>query len=316
MGQKFWNTGVIEKLYNLPFFELVSKAYKVHKENFDPEKMELCTLLSIKTGSCPEDCAYCPQSAHYNTGIKKEDLWDVEDVLRQAKLAKENGTKRFCMGAAWRVPPKKEFSKCVAMIQKIKGLGLETCFTLGMLTSEQAVELKEAGLDFYNHNIDTSKNYYKQIITTRKYQDRIDTLKNVSDAGINVCCGGIIGMGEARQDRIDFLLQLSMLPKAPASIPINKLVQIEGTPLAHIRPINNFEFVKTIAIARIMFPRSVVRLAAGRENMPEEVQAWCFMAGANSIFYGEKLLTSPNHTRNFDLELIDALGMNKQYDES
>ena len=226
MGQKFWNTGVIEKLYNLPFFELVSKAYKVHKENFDPEKMELCTLLSIKTGSCPEDCAYCPQSAHYNTGIKKEDLWDVEDVLRQAKLAKENGTKRFCMGAAWRVPPKKEFSKCVAMIQKIKGLGLETCFTLGMLTSEQAVELKEAGLDFYNHNIDTSKNYYKQIITTRKYQDRIDTLKNVSDAGINVCCGGIIGMGEARQDRIDFLLQLSMLPKAPASIPINKLVQI------------------------------------------------------------------------------------------
>lgn len=311
MSKNSWNTEVVEQLYNLPFFELVNRAYMIHKENFDPEKMELCTLLSIKTGSCPEDCAYCPQSAHYNTGVKKEDLWEVEDVLRQARIAKENGAKRFCMGAAWRVPPKKEFSKCVAMIQEIKGLGLETCFTLGMLTLEQAVELKDAGLDFYNHNIDTSENYYKKIITTRKYQDRLDTLKNVSDADINVCCGGIIGMGETRQDRIDFLLQLSMLPTVPTNIPINKLSRFEGTPLANVVQIDNFEFIRTIAIARIMFPKSVVRLACGREKMPEEAQAWCFMAGANSIFYGEKLLTSPNSDRDFDLELISKLGMTK-----
>ncbi len=316
MSQISWNSEAVEKLYNLPFFELVNKAYAIHRENFDSNKMELCTLLSIKTGSCPEDCAYCPQSAHYETGVQKEDLWDVEDVLQQARKAKDLGTKRFCMGAAWRVPPKKEFHKCVRMIREIKDLGLETCFTLGMLTPEQAVELKEAGLDFYNHNIDTSENYYKKIITTRKYQDRLDTLKNVSEAGINVCCGGIIGMGETRQDRIDFLLQLSMLPKAPTSIPINKLVQIEGTPLGHVTPIDNFEFIKTIAIARIMFTKSVVRLAAGREDMSEEVQAWCFMAGANSIFYGEKLLTSPNPACNSDLELIDKLGMTKQYVES
>lgn len=304
-----WTTEKIEALYQLSFMELVYQAQTVHRAHFSTHEIELCTLLSIKTGRCPEDCAYCPQSAHYDTGLEKEKLFDVEAVIETAKQAKAKGATRFCMGAAWRSPPKKDFPKVVAMIKAVKDLGLEACVTLGMLDKEQAEQLHAAGLDYYNHNLDTSPKYYEKIITTRTYDDRLDTLQHVRDAGINVCCGGIIGMGETHEDRVEFLLQLAALPAAPGSIPINRLIPIQGTPLGSTVEIDPFEFVRTIAIARIMFPQSVIRLSAGREDMSEELQTLCFLAGANSIFYGEKLLTANNPDADTDAALFRKLGL-------
>jgi biotin synthase len=304
-----WDKSSINALLDLPFFEVVSKAYAGHKQYFNPSEMEFCTLSSIKTGGCPEDCAYCPQSAHYQTGLKKEKLLDIDSVIAQAKMAKNNGAKRFCMGAAWKSPPKKDFPKVLDLVQAIKSLDLETCVTLGQLDATQAEQLKAAGLDFYNHNLDTSPEFYSSIITTRTYQDRLDTIKQVINADINVCCGGILGMGESREDRIQLLLELSRLPKVPQSIPINKLIPIAGTPLGNASPLDHFEFIKTIAVTRIMFPTSMIRLSAGREDMSEEFQAWCFMAGANSIFIGDTLLTAPNQSQKSDKALLAKLGM-------
>ena len=297
--------GYLEK----PFFELIYEAYSVHRKNFDVQDMEFCTLSSIKTGACPEDCAYCPQSGHYNTGLKKEKLIAIETVLSQAKCAKAAGAKRFCMGAAWKNPPKKDFPAVLEMVREVKKLGLETCVTLGMLDEAQAHQLKAAGLDFYNHNLDTSPEYYDAIISTRTYQDRIDTIGHVASAGINVCCGGILGMGESRADRINMLLALHQLPQMPQSIPINKLIPIKGTPLEYADPLDHFEFIKTIAITRLMFPTSKIRLSAGREEMSDEIQAWCFMAGANSIFIGDKLLTAKNPSQNRDAQLLQSLSI-------
>ena len=304
-----WNKTSVDQLFELPFFELLYKAHEVHRSNFDVRDMELCTLSSIKTGTCPEDCAYCPQSGHYTTEVKREKLIDLKEIIKQAKIAKENGARRFCMGAAWRSPPKREFPQVLEMIKSVKALGLETCVTLGMLDQEQILQLREVGLDFYNHNLDTSPEFYKKIISTRTYQDRINTLKHIREAGINVCCGGILGMGESREDRIQLLLELYQLPEPPTSIPINKLIPIKGTPLEDTKSIDSFEFVKTIAIARLIFPTSVIRLSAGRETMSDELQAWCFMAGANSIFYGDKLLTAKNPTQNHDISLLRKLGL-------
>ncbi|QTS83918.1 biotin synthase BioB [Coxiella endosymbiont of Amblyomma nuttalli] len=303
-----WNQESIAKLFKLPLFELVFKAYTVHRMNFEVTEMELCTLSSIKTGTCPEDCAYCTQSGHYRTDVKRERLIDLEALLEQAKSAKKEGAKRFCMGAAWRSPPKDDLPKVLEMIKAVKSLGLETCVTLGMLGKEQAEQLKEAGLDFYNHNLDTSPEFYKKIITTRTYQDRIDTLKYVREAGINVCCGGILGMGETRDDRIALLMQLYHLSEPPTSIPINQLISMKGTPLENVSLLDSFEFIKTIAVTRLMFPHSMVRLSAGREDMSDEFQAWCFMAGANSIFCGDKLLTAKNPERSCDIDLLNRLG--------
>ncbi|WP_260512010.1 biotin synthase BioB [Coxiella burnetii] len=309
MKGRNWNQASVAKLLGIPFFELLYKAYETHRSHFDVRDMELCTLSSIKTGTCPEDCAYCPQSGHYKTDVEREKLINLEAVLEQAKVAKENGARRFCMGAAWRSPPKRELPKVLEMIKSVKALGLETCVTLGMLDQEQALQLKEAGLDFYNHNLDTSPEFYKKIITTRTYQDRMETLKNVRNAGINVCCGGILGMGESRADRIQLLLELYQLPEPPTSIPINQLIPIKGTPLENTKAIDPFEFIKTIAITRLLFPTSVIRLSAGREAMSDELQAWCFMAGANSIFYGDKLLTAKNPGQNRDVNLLKKLGL-------
>lgn len=309
MTQTQWNKESVAALLDLPFFELVTKAYTIHKENFDISEMELCTLSSIKTGACPEDCAYCPQSGHYKTGVKKEKLLDVDAVIEQARVAKAHGAKRFCMGAAWRNPPKKDFPAVIEMIKAVKGLGLETCVTLGMLTEEESKQLKAAGLDYYNHNLDTSPDYYKNIISTRSYEDRLETIQHVMNADINVCCGGILGMGETRTDRIELLLALTKLPKPPRSIPINKLIAIKGTPLENADALDQFEFIKTIAVTRIMFPTSMVRLSAGREGMSDELQAWCFLAGANSIFIGEKLLTANNPSQQRDFRLLKKLVM-------
>lgn len=304
-----WIKTEVEKLYQLPLIELVFKAQTIHRQHFDANEVELCTLLSIKTGTCPEDCAYCPQSGHYNTGLQKEKLLDVEDIIAKATVAKEKGATRFCMGAAWRNPPAKEFPKLIQIIQAVKALGLEACMTLGMLSQEQAQQLKAAGLDYYNHNLDTSPEYYEKIITTRTYQDRLDTLEQVRCADIKVCCGGIIGMGESRDDRIELLLQLANLPKAPESVPINRLIPIPGTPLEKMHQLDNFEFIRTVAIARIMMPTSRIRLSAGRESMSEEMQAFCFMAGVNSIHYGEKLLVTSNPDREQDMLMFQKLGM-------
>lgn len=309
MSEIFWTSEMVCGLYELPFFELIKQAYQCHIEHFDPGDIEFCALCSIKTGACPEDCAYCPQSGHYHTGVKKEKLLDIVSVVSQAKQAKANGAKRFCMGAAWKHPPKKDFTKVLEMIQAVKALGLETCVTLGMLDEYQAVELKSAGLDYYNHNLDTSPDYYAAVISTRTYQDRIDTLTKVANAGINVCCGGILGMGETRHDRIQFLLALKALPSSPQSIPINQLIPIPGTPLANKNAVDPFEFIKTIAVARLLFPDAKVRLSAGREKMSDEMQAWCFMAGANSIFIGDKLLTAKNPSKNRDIDLLKLLGL-------
>ena len=309
MTRMQWDKKSISALFERPFFELIDHAYNVHKDNFDPTEIQFSSLSNIKTGACPEDCAYCTQSAHYKTPLKREGLLDVEAVISQAKLAQENGAKRFCMGAAWRSPPKKDFPKVLEMVKAVKDLGLETCITLGLLDQTHAEQLKEAGLDYYNHNLDTSKEYYPTIITTRTFQDRLDTIQNVFNAGINLCCGGILGLGESRGDRISLLLSLSELPQIPQSIPINKLIPIKGTPLENAKGIDHFEFIRTIAVTRIMFPTARVRLSAGREGMTEEAQAWCFMAGANSIFIGDKLLTAPNPDTDNDIQLLKKLGI-------
>ncbi|MHA1543566.1 MAG: biotin synthase BioB [Alphaproteobacteria bacterium] len=306
-----WRTAEILELFELPFSDLMFKAATLHRRYFDPNEVQLSQLLSIKTGGCPEDCAYCPQSAKYkkDTGLTAEKLMDVDKVLNDARAAKENGASRYCMGAAWSRPKDKDLDKVIEMVKGVKELGLETCLTLGMLEKQQAERLKDAGLDYYNHNIDTSPEFYGEIITTRCYQDRLDTLEYVRQAGMNVCSGGIVGMGEAREDRAGMLKTLANLEKHPQSVPINLLVRIEGTPLASTEKLDPFEFVRTIAVARIMMPASYVRLSAGREDMSDEMQALCFLAGANSIFYGEKLLTTPNPAGNQDLELFERLGI-------
>ncbi len=304
-----WTTTEIDDLFERPLMDLLFEAQSIHRQHFAPNQVQRSTLLSIKTGSCPEDCSYCPQSAHYNTELKKEKLFDLADVLTKARSAKANGATRFCMGAAWRKPPKKEMPRVAEMVREVKALGLETCVTLGMLDDDDVEQLKCAGLDYYNHNLDTSPEYYEKIISTRSYQDRLDTLERVRNSGINVCCGGIVGMGEAREDRVKFLQQVANLPEHPQSVPINRLVKVEGTPLQDAEDLSNFEFVRTLAVARIIMPKSMLRLSAGRETMSDEMQTLCFMAGANSIFYGEKLLTTPNPETDRDLALFKQLGI-------
>ncbi len=304
-----WTLEQVEALFNLPFNDLLFHAQSIHRRHFNPNEVQTSTLLSIKTGACPEDCAYCPQSGHYNTGLSKEQLMAIEEVLENARKARETGATRFCMGAAWRSPREKDFPVVLEMIKGVKALGMETCVTLGMLNEEQTEALKEAGLDYYNHNLDTSKDYYDQIITTRSFQDRLDTLKRVRDAGINVCSGGIIGMGETESDRYGLLMELANMSEHPQSVPINMLVAVAGTPLENVEKLDPIDFIRTIATARIMMPKSYVRLSAGREDMSEETQALCFFAGANSIFYGEKLLTTPNPKQNSDQALFDKLGI-------
>ena len=304
-----WTREEVRALFALPFPELMFRAAAAHRANFDPAEVQISTLLSIKTGGCPEDCAYCPQSAKYDTGVKAEKLMSLDAVLIEARAAKAGGASRFCMGAAWREPKERDVEKVCAMIEGVKALGLETCATLGMLTPAQAQRLKRSGLDYYNHNLDTSPEFYGEIITTRTYQDRLDTLGAVREAGIHVCCGGIVGMGEGAEDRAGMIATLASLPVHPESVPINMLVQVEGTPLAHSAKLDPLDFVRTIAVARICMPASVVRLSAGREDMSEETQALCFLAGANSIFYGPKLLTTPNPGRDRDMALLDKLGL-------
>jgi biotin synthase len=304
-----WTRAEVGALFALPFPELMFRAAQAHRENFDPTEVQISTLLSIKTGGCPEDCAYCPQSSQYDAGVKAEKLMSLDAVLREARAAKAGGASRFCMGAAWRSPKDRDLDSVCAMVEGVKTLGLETCATLGMLTADQAARLKQSGLDYYNHNLDTSPEYYGAIITTRTYQDRLDTLGHVRDAGIHVCCGGIVGMGEGLEDRVGMIATLASLPVHPESVPINMLVQVEGTPLAHAGKLDPLDFVRTVAVARITMPASVVRLSAGREDMSEETQALCFLAGANSIFYGPKLLTTPNPERDRDMALLDKLGL-------
>jgi biotin synthase len=304
-----WHRAEIRALFDLPFNDLLFKAQTVHRQHFDANAVQVSTLLSIKTGACPEDCKYCSQSGHYDTGLDKEKLLEIQKVIEEAKAAKEKGASRFCMGAAWRSPRDKDMPYVLEMVKQVKGLGLETCMTLGMLAPEQAKALGEAGLDYYNHNLDTSREYYGKVITTRSYSDRLNTLANVRDAGIKVCSGGIVGMGEKREDRIGLLMELANLPSHPDSVPINMLVKIAGTPLGDVDELEPFEFVRTIAVARIIMPKSFVRLSAGREKMNEQMQAWCFFAGANSIFYGEKLLTTSNPETNTDRLLFEKLGI-------
>jgi biotin synthase len=304
-----WQPDEVLALFDLPFNDLLFRAQTVHRANFAANEVQISTLLSIKTGGCPEDCAYCPQSAHFTTGVKADKLMSKDSVLLEAKKAKDAGASRFCMGAAWRSPKDRDIEKVVEIIEGVKSLGLETCATLGMLDASQAQRLKDCGLDYYNHNLDTSENFYGEIITTRTYQDRLDTLSHVRDAGMSVCCGGIVGLGEARSDRVELLRTLSNMPKHPESVPINLLVQVEGTKLAGRAELDAFEFIRTIAVARIMMPTSFVRLSAGREEMNEQTQALCYFAGANSIFYGEKLLTTPNPDTNRDMELFEKLGL-------
>jgi len=304
-----WTRAQVRALFNLPLPELMFRAQSVHRGNFDPTAVQISTLLSIKTGGCPEDCAYCPQSTHYDTGVRAEKLMDLGAVLAEALAAKSAGASRFCMGAAWRSPKDRDVEHVCAMVESVKALGLETCATLGMINAVQARRLKEAGLDYYNHNLDSSPEFYEKIITTRTYQDRLETLDHVRAAGIRVCCGGIVGMGETREDRIGMIATLASLPTHPESVPINMLVRVAGTPLARERTLEPIEFVRTVAVARVTMPRSVVRLSAGREDMSEETQALCFLAGANSIFYGPKLLTTPNPSRDSDQALMDHLGL-------
>lgn len=307
-----WSKQEISSLFELPFNDLMFKAQSIHREHFDPNQVQVSTLLSIKTGACPEDCGYCSQSARNNAEVERERLLPLEEVIEQAQLAKDNGASRFCMGAAWRNPTDKNLDKVIDMIIAVKNIGLESCVTLGMLTEPQSARLKQAGLDYYNHNLDTSPEKYADIITTRTFQDRLDTLQHVRDAGINVCSGGIMGMGEDQNDRVSFLQQLVNLPQHPESVPINMLVQVEGTPLYGVDELEPLDFVRTIAVARILMPKSYVRLSAGRTEMSDETQAMCFLAGANSIFYGEKLLTTANPDENHDLQLFNKLGINTQ----
>jgi len=306
-----WTIEEVESMYEMPFMDLIFNAQTVHRANFTPNQVQVSTLLSIKTGACPEDCKYCPQSARYDTGLENQQLMEVDKVLHAAKEAKKNGSTRFCMGAAWKNPKQRDMPYLVEMIKEVKALGMESCMTLGMLDRDQADQLSDAGLDYYNHNLDTSPEYYGQIITTRSYQERLETLNNVRSAGMKVCSGGILGLGEAQVDRAGLLVQLANLPTHPESVPINKLVKVAGTPLDNVDDLDEFTFIKSIAIARIMMPRSYVRLSAGREDMSEQTQALCFMAGANSIFYGCKLLTTANPDENTDRQLFKKLGINK-----
>jgi biotin synthase len=304
-----WTPDEVLALYRIPFNDLIYQAQTVHRAQFDANEVQISTLLSIKTGGCPEDCAYCPQSAHFDTGLKSQRLMSKEVVLAEAEKARSAGATRFCMGAAWRAPKDQEVAEVAELVAGVKELGLETCATLGMLTAAQAERLKCAGLDYYNHNLDTSESYYDRIITTRTYQDRLDTLARVRAAGIRVCCGGILGMGEGVNDHAAMLCTLANLPEHPESVPINMLVRVQGTPLADAEPLDPLDFVKTIAVARIMMPASYVRLSAGREAMSEELQTLCFLAGANSIFFGEKLLTTPNPAMHADQRLFQKLGL-------
>ncbi|NLJ92023.1 MAG: biotin synthase BioB [Aeromonadales bacterium] len=309
MTRPHWTREQILALFEQPLFDLLFQAQQVHRAHFDANEVQVSTLLSIKTGACPEDCKYCPQSARYNTGLEAEQLLELDKVLARAKEAKANGSSRFCMGAAWRNPKARDMPYLVKMVEEVKALGLETCMTLGMLAPEQARQLARAGLDYYNHNLDTSPEYYGDIITTRTYADRLNTLEHVREAGMKVCSGGIVGLGESAVDRAGLLQALANLPKAPESVPINMLVKVKGTPLAEQADLDEFEFIRTIAVARILMPTSYVRLSAGREQMNEQMQAMCFMAGANSIFYGCKLLTTPNPDENSDLQLFKRLGL-------
>lgn len=304
-----WTRAELEALFALPFTELLYRAASVHRQVFDPAQVQVSTLLSVKTGGCPEDCAYCPQAQRYHTGVEAQKLMDTEAVLERARAAKAAGASRFCMGAAWRSPKDRDIPKVAAMIAGVKALGLETCATLGMLSGDQAQALKDAGLDYYNHNLDTAPEFYDQVIRTREYQDRLDTLEHVRGAGMKTCCGGIVGMGETRGQRAGLLHTLATLPAHPDSVPINRLVQVAGTPLHGTALLDPFEFVRTIAVARITMPRSMVRLSAGREAMSDELQALCFAAGANSIFYGEKLLTTGNPDVERDQALFARLGL-------
>ncbi|HXM31320.1 MAG TPA: biotin synthase BioB [Xanthobacteraceae bacterium] len=309
-----WTRAEVRALFELPFPDLIFEAQRIHRVHFDPREVQISTLLSIKTGGCPEDCAYCPQSVHYETGVKAEKLMPLDAVLTEARAAQAAGAQRFCMGAAWRSPKDRDLGEVCKMVEGVKALGMETCVTLGMLTDAQAGRLKQAGLDYYNHNLDTSPEYYGEIITTRVYQDRLDTLEAVRATGIHVCCGGIVGMGEGIEDRIGMIATLASLPEHPESVPINLLMQVEGTPVSKGQRTDPLDFIRVIAAARITMPASVVRLSAGRENMSEETQALCFLAGANSIFYGPKLLTTPNPDQNRDMRLLDKLGMRPMSD--
>ena len=304
-----WSVAQIEALFALPFNDLLWQAQQVHRQHFDANAVQLSTLLSIKTGGCPEDCGYCPQSVHYDTGVEASKMLDLDAVLSAANDARQQGATRFCMGAAWRAPKDRDIEKVAELVSGVKALGLETCCTLGMLSESQAQSLKAAGLDYYNHNLDTAPEAYGRIITTRDYQDRLDTLEHVRHAGMSVCCGGIVGMGESRAERAGLVAQLANLAPYPESVPINELVKVEGTPLADADKLDPFEFVRTIAVARITMPTARVRLSAGREQMGEAIQALCFLAGANSIFYGDKLLTTGNPQSAKDRALLDRLGM-------
>jgi biotin synthase len=307
-----WSLGEVHALFALPFLDLIFSAQRVHRQFQRPNTVQVSTLLSIKTGACPEDCAYCPQSVRYDTGLEAQELMQLDEVVKRANAAREAGATRFCMGAAYRSPKPKDLRKVVAMIREVKQLGLETCATLGMLSGEQALELKAAGLDYYNHNLDTSADYYAKIIGTRTYQDRLDTLQAVRAAGLSVCCGGIVGMGEEEGDRAQLLHTLATLPEHPESVPINQLVRVPGTPLEQAQPPDPFDFVRVIAVARILMPRAQVRLSAGRSEMSDELQALCFIAGANSIFYGEKLLTTGNPDTAHDRSLFERLKLETQ----
>ena len=304
-----WSLDEVVKLYEQPFNDLLFQAHSVHRDNFDPNAVQMSTLLSIKTGGCPEDCAYCPQSVHYDTGVDAHPLLPVEDVVAADKRAKDAGATRFCLGAAWRKPTNRQVDQVAELIEAVRDEGMDTCVTLGMLTEPQAQKLKTAGLDYYNHNLDTSPDLYDNIITTRTYQDRLETLQNVRDAGMNVCCGGIVGMGEDNRGRMGLLIELANLPEHPESVPINMLVQVEGTPLHGTEELDIFEFIRTVAVARILMPHSFVRLSAGRTDMTAEAQALCFFAGANSVFSGDKLLTTPNPEVDEDQLQLQKLGI-------
>ena len=304
-----WTRDQVLSLFNQPFNDLLFDAQVVHRKHFNPNQVQLSTLLSIKTGACPEDCKYCPQSARYDTGLEKEKLLQIEQVIEAAKIAKASGSSRFCMGAAWRSPHDRDIPAVAEMIREVKSLGMETCMTLGMLSEDQSAKLADAGLDYYNHNLDTSEEFYGEVITTRTYQDRLNTLANVRNSGMKVCAGGIVGMGEQQKDRAGLLMELANLPVHPESVPINMLVKVAGTPMANEADLDPFEFIRTIAVARLMMPKSYVRLFAGREEMNEQMQAMAFMAGANSIFYCDKLLTTPNPKANTDMQLLERLGI-------
>lgn len=307
-----WRVAEIAELFELPFADLIHRAQVLHRQHFDPNAVQISTLLSIKTGGCSEDCGYCPQSARYHTGVESEDLLVLEEVVAAAKSAKDKGASRFCMGAAWRGPKQRDLEPVMKMIAEVKALGLETCATLGMLKEGQAAQLKEAGLDYYNHNLDTAPEFYGEVISTRTYQDRLDTLEQVREAGMNVCCGGIVGMGESRMQRAGLIAQLANMDTPPESVPINLLTQVEGTPLCGTEELDEIEFVRTIAAARITMPESHVRLSAGRGQMSDAMQALCFIAGANSIFYGEKLLTTGNPDTDADQRLFEKLGIHPE----